>query len=157
MSDHTSLAHLASRLGFSIAELELNRATQLSPEQGWLAFQCAVESLGMMLGAAGSLLVVLAARVPGVLRALLCVFLIPACVAVLLLSHAAFAGAVERRVATAEGLAQLRRASRRPTRLIVGGASVPSPPNAKEVLTSPRGYRLYYLAGANEFLSIEPL
>jgi hypothetical protein len=157
MGDPSELGYLTSKLGFSLAELELNRAGQLSSEQNWTALRSGVSSFGMMLAAVGVLLVILGFRSSGMLRVVWYVFLIPGSGVVFYFFCLMFLGAVQRRVVTAEGTVDFRGGSRGPPSLLIGKASVSAPPNASEVLTSSRRYRLYYLAKIDQFLSIEPL
>ena len=147
---------LGPLLGFTNEELALNRAGALSWHQLWEAIRTALVFGGLMLGVVGGLLaVVFVMRPTGYLR-LVYVMLVPGALALLWLSASFVAAPFLRRVSTAEGPLDFRGSGRGPRALVIGGAWVEAPPRAATVLQKDESYRVYYLAGANQFLSIEP-
>ncbi|MEA2696941.1 MAG: hypothetical protein QOI66_1212 [Myxococcales bacterium] len=157
MTTPAQLFQIAATLQFTLEELAFNRAGRLSPQQTWEATKSAlfIGALGLVV-LGGLLVAVLVVRPAGFVRVI--VYTVgPLSLALLaFLSWGAIDGAVQRRVTAAEGALDLR-SNGRGTEVGVGQAHVPISHKASSVLTRGARYRLYYLAGANTFLSIEPV
>jgi len=147
---------IAATLGFTLEELELNRAGRVSPHQSWDAIQQALTMGGLAVVAAGVMLcLVFIVRPTGWAR-LYYVLGFGSLALVSVFGWRAIVGAVERTVLVAEGPLNLH-GTGRGTAAAIGRASVPVRYQAAFVLTTGATYRLYYLARADKFLSIEPV
>ncbi|HXI60659.1 MAG TPA: hypothetical protein VNO55_31575 [Polyangia bacterium] len=157
MTTPTQLSQIAATLQFTLEELALNRAGRLSPQQTWDATKSALFTGALGLVVLGGLLVAaLIVRPAGVVRLILYT-MGPLSLALLaFLSWGAIDGAIQRRVIAVEGALDLR-SNGRGTEVAVGKSHVPISHKASSVLTKGARYRLYYLAGADTFLSIEPV
>jgi hypothetical protein len=152
MADPSELTYLSSKLGFTLAELELNRVGQLSSQQSWTALRAAMLSLGITFVIVGMALAILAGKPSALVR---WIVVIPVVGLTLAWSGVSFVGSIQRTVVSADGPLALRtfRGSRQ---LIVGNASVEAPAEAGALVVG-RRYRIHYLGRTDTFLSIEPL
>jgi hypothetical protein len=154
---NSSVEQIALSLGFTIQELSLNRAGQISARQSWENVRLAAWGAGMILAVIVAILVLVFLIKPtGILRLVYCFFLIPGFLVVSYIGFVWIRGAIEQRVLVAEGSLSFHGAGRGPPTMVIGQARVPAPPHANAVLTENTPYRVYYLAHSRIFLSIEP-
>lgn len=157
MADPAEASYLASRLGFTIPDLELNRAGQISMAQRGTAYWSGAGYLLLVLAGIAFGVALFRAKVSVVTRVILSVIFVPGLGLVLWIFGSKVVGAVHPRVVSVDGLIDFRGNSRGPPSLLVGEVRVGAPDHAREVLVKGRRYRLYYLAHSLQFLSIEPL
>ncbi len=157
MVSSPELNHLSTMLGFSLAELELNRLGQLSDAQNGVSIRDLTMGLGMIFVALGALFLILGIKTTTLLRVLWCVFLIPGCGVMLYFGFSLFRGGTQKKVVSAEGFPTFAGGSRGPPSLVIGVARVSAPKNAMEALSKEERYRVYYVERTGQFLSIEPL
>lgn len=153
-----SVEQIASRLGFTMQELALNRAGQISERQSWQAIRTAVTYGGVMLAMVVAVLLVTFVIKPD--RAVRIVYyftLFPGSLVVLYIAGVWIRGAVERKVLVCEGSLAFEGSGRGPPSMVIGRARVTAPPHAVDILAKGARYRIFYLAHSRTFLSIEPM
>jgi hypothetical protein len=150
------LGDLVSRLGFTMEELNLNRAGELSASQTWSLLRTASVGIGMMLLSLGLVLMAWPGKATTGSRVYY-VLLVIALGGTFCFGGWQFVASMRRRVSTADGLAEVKTGARSSLRLVVGKADVDAPVGAKDTLLPGKTYRMYYLATLARFLSIEPL
>lgn len=151
------MTRIASTLGFTVAELALNRSGKVSPHQSWLAIEDALTAVGFAIAVlGGAMAMIFMIRPRGPARS------IGGGLALIGFAIAGFLGwktslgAIKREALGSEGLLSLG-GNGRGTSATIGRVSVPIKWEAANVLIPGERYRIYYLSDANSFLSIEPI
>jgi hypothetical protein len=151
------LSQIAATLGFTLDDLAMNRAGKLSPQQSWEALKGALTSGGLMVMVLAAVLaMVFVLRPTGGWRLLYYGLGLAGLALFVVLGWQAIAGAARKAVLSAEGPLDLHGTGKGMV-AVIGGARVPIAHQGLQVLRNGGRYRLYYLGGANRFLSIEPI
>ena len=113
----SSVEQIALGLGFTIQELSLNRAGQISARQSWESVRLAAWGAGIIVAVIVAILVLVFLIKPtGILRLVYCFFLIPGFLVVSYIGFVWIRGAIEQRVLVAEGSLSFHGAGRRKRR-----------------------------------------
>lgn len=148
---------IARSLGFTLDELALNRAGQISSHQAWENVRMALFPVGLALVFLGMLLVfVFLVKPAGVGRLLYAVPIVGLVVMVGLAWYFAVA-AWQHRVLVAQGPLHFQKGRGGPSIVVDRIWVQDSPHAAPSTLMEGNAYRLYYVARSRRFLSIEPL
>lgn len=148
---------IAAQLGFTLEELALNRAGELSSHQSWQSVKAAITMSLFALMALGIVAVVVFIVKPtGFMRVMMLVLSLGATAFCAMFAWRTVAAAVSHKVLVAEGLVEFRSGSRQST-IVVVGAFRSTVDNAHKALTPGEPYRVYYLDHSGDLLSIEPL
>jgi hypothetical protein len=147
---------MMSTLGYSLDELALNRAGQVSSDQLAGSLKAAAVSVPLTLFAISTFLfIVFYARATGWHRALLITMSILSATVVGVLAYIQVADLITRKVATVEGPIEFTNVGKSPG-IAIGHKLFETLP-CRDVLVRGGNYRVYYLAHSNTFLSLEPL
>jgi hypothetical protein len=156
-ADPSQLEDIARTLGFSLDELALNRLGQLSAHQGWEIVRQALAFTGGALMGIGAILVVVFLVKPVGLWRLCYVLLVAGAVLMIVIGSQSIVAAWQHKVVSAEGALDVQVFGRGGPIMFVGRAHIPAPTGAASVLTKGENYRLHYIQGLDQFLSIEPV
>jgi hypothetical protein len=153
----SDMTRIASTLGFTFAELALNRAGKLSSHQSWLAIEDALTAVGFAIAVlGGAMAMIFMVRPRGIARSIGGGLALIGVAILGFLAWKASVGAVKRTALSSEGALSLG-GNGRGTSATIGRVSVPIKWEAANVLIPGERYRIYYLSDANSFLSIEPV
>ena len=155
MSD--PLEKIAEVLEFTLDELAMNRAGQISSHQLWGIVKSAVVQGGIALLYLSGVVAMLSGALDlhGFRRVAFYTLGLGGLVLMIPVAFRNVAAAVTRRVVVHEGQIDLH-GTGRVIVAIVGANRLPISTDALKVLTSGERYRIYSLAYSDEFLSIEP-
>jgi hypothetical protein len=152
----SQLEHIARTLGFTMSELALNRFGQLSTHQGWEVARAALGFAGIAIAAIGAIPIVIFLVKPVGLWRLAYLPIPLGAVLLVVIASQIIAGAWHHKVAKAEGPLDFQNLGRS-AGIVIGEARVLAPKGFNDVLTKGGYYRLYYVRGLDQFLSIEPV
>ncbi|SRR5450759_972825 len=153
----SQLEHIARTLGFTLDELALNRLGQMSAHQGWEAVRYTLVPVGGALVGIGGVLAIHFLMKPIWLRRLVLAVIAVAALLMIVIASQTIAAAWQRKVVNAEGALDFQTFGRGGPIIFVDHAHIPAPTGSSDVLTKGEIYRLYYVQGSNQFLSIEPV
>jgi len=155
-----SMEDFAKRVGFTLEDLALNRVGKVAPHQLSESYPQAAGLAGVVLVMLGFVLVLSFIGKAGVGRILWILAFAAAGIVVAVLSWKTIAGAWKRNVASSEGNLVLTHSPGSARQIVVVGSYNwhidPGRP-VPAVLVPGARYRVYYLAGSDMFLSIEPV
>jgi hypothetical protein len=154
-ADPSQLEHIAGTLGFTLNELALNRLGQISTHQGWEVARAALGFSGFAIAAIGAIPIVIFLVKPVGLWRLAYLPISLGAVLLVVIASQFVAGAWHHKVASAEGPLDFQNLGRA-AGIVIGKARVLAPKGFNDVLTEGEYYRLYYVRGLDQFLSIEP-
>ncbi len=154
-----SMEHIARSCGFTLEDLALNRAGKVSPHQLSNGYAEAAGIGGAFLVTLGVAMVVAFFGKAGYGRAIGVVVCAVAAITGAAIFWKAMVGACKHKVASVEGSFELTRPGSNMRSGVVGTYqwSFSSETGVPAVLVRGARYRVFYLAGSNHFLSIEPL
>jgi hypothetical protein len=156
MTQSPPLESITSTLDFTLAELALNHIGQLSRHQIWVSTKLALTVGGMFFAmVAGGLVMLFLIKPTGLMR-LLYGLPILGSIVFLIIAWQVIPAAWQRNVIMVEGPLSLEGLGRG-MGIVIGHARVPVEWTATKVLVKGDIYRLYYVEGLNQFLSIEPV
>ena len=153
----SDISRIASTLGFTMAELSLNRVGKLSSHQSWMAIEDALTASGVTLAVlGGAMAMIFMVRPRGIVRSIGGGLALIGFAMLGVVAWKASVGAVRGIALNSEGVLCLG-SNGRGTFATIGRVSVPIMWEAANVLIPGKRYRVYYLSDANSFLSIEPI
>jgi hypothetical protein len=152
------LNRIAATLGFTLEDLALNRAGQLSPHQSWDASKQALiaSAIGLLFLAGIAAVIAVGAKSGGRVRFLYYVVCPLVVVIVAYVCSTSIGAAIKRTVLHSEGTLKMNGTGKGMVAK-VGHARVLIPTDALNVLKNGDRYRIFYLGVSESFLSIEPL
>ncbi len=155
-----SMEDFVKRVGFTLEDLALNRVGKVSPHQLSESYVQAAAFAGAALVMLGLVLIYSFIGKVGVGRIIWIVVFSAACITFAVLTGMTIAAAWKGTVANSEGNIELTNSPGSARRIVVVGSynwtfdrgtAVPT------VLVPGARYRVFYLAGSDKFLSIEPV